>query len=170
MNKSFKLRSEPSCLNIEAVMMMLKQKGFFDKYKNPDGKGIKHQYKTVTRRGVNLVIDHATGLTWQQSGSDKYMNFADAQKYIAQLNREKFAGYNDWRLPTLEEAMSLMEPKENSADLYIDPVFYKSQRWIWTADERASVVAWIVDFSNGGCDTFNVYDPCYVRAVRSGQS
>lgn len=168
MNKSFKLRSEPSCLNIEAVMMMLKQKGFFDNYKNPDGKSSKHQYETVTRRGVKLVIDHATGLTWQQSGSDKYMNFADAQNYVAQLNREKFAGYNDWRLPTLEEAMSLMEPKKNEHGLYIDPVFDKNQRYIWTADKEASGGAWVVHFNFGSCVHIYVYDLPFVRAVRSG--
>ncbi|KAA3599668.1 MAG: hypothetical protein D8M57_04030 [Candidatus Scalindua sp. AMX11] len=33
---------------------------------------------------------------------------------IITLNIEKFVGYNNWRLPTLEEAKSLIEPKENS--------------------------------------------------------
>lgn len=98
---------------------------------NPRGKGIQHQFETG--KGGQVVVDKTTGLMWQQSGSPKSMVYDDAKKYIAQLNREKFAGYSDWRLPTLEEAMSLMEPQKKNADLYIDPVFDNTQRWIWTA-------------------------------------
>lgn len=168
MKKSFKLRSEPSCLNIEAVMMMLLQKGFFDSYKNEQGRGFQHQYENVKRSGAKLVIDHATDLTWQQGGSEKRMNFADAQQYVAQLNREKFAGYSDWRLPTLEEAMSLMEPEKRNGDLCIDPVFDQNQRWIWTADQAASGGAWVVGFDYGGCSHYYVHYYTNVRAVRSG--
>jgi len=66
-------------------------------------------YESIERSGAKLVIDHATGLMWQQGGSDGFMTFAAAQEYVQKLNREKFAGYSDWRLPTLAEAMSLME-------------------------------------------------------------
>jgi len=38
------------------------------------------------------------------------MTYEKVQAYIAQLNRANFGGYSDWRLPTLEEAMCLMEP------------------------------------------------------------
>ncbi len=43
----------------------------------------------------NVVVDHATGLMWQKSGSDNYITYADAQAYVAQLNSMHFAGYND---------------------------------------------------------------------------
>ncbi len=33
-----------------------------------------------------VIIDHATGLIWQQSGSDLRMNFNDAKNYIEKLN------------------------------------------------------------------------------------
>lgn len=54
---------------------------------------------------------------WQQSGSENYMNYKDTQAYIEKLKKEKFAGYRDWRLPTLEGAMSLMEPEQRTGDL-----------------------------------------------------
>jgi len=168
MKKSFQLRSTPDRFNIQAVMMMLQRWAFFDKYKNKHGRGLRHDYKSIERNGAKLVIDRATGLMWQQGGSEERITFADAQKYIAQLNREKFAGYNDWRLPTLEEAISLMEPKENSADLYIDPVFDKSQRWIWTTDKEASGGAWYVSFYSGHCARDYEHYYSSVRAVRSG--
>ena len=59
----------------------------------------------------DVVVDHATGLMWQKSGSTAPMSYAQAQAYIAQLNQDWFAGYTDWRLPTMAELLSLVEPQ-----------------------------------------------------------
>lgn len=160
------LRSQPLAeLSIDAVKKMLKEQDFFDSSDNKEGKGLQHQYKRFEREGQALVSDYATGLTWQQSGSPNYMNYADAEKYVRDLDAEKFAGFNDWRLPTLDEAMSLMEPKK-SGDLYIHPVFDGTQRYIWTADKYSASAAWVVIFSYGSC----IHDPVAishcVRLVR----
>jgi hypothetical protein len=32
------------------------------------------------------------------------MTFAEAEQYVRRLNGERFAGFDDWRLPTVEEA------------------------------------------------------------------
>jgi len=86
------------------------------------------------------------------------------------LNSEKHGGYDDWRLPTLEEATSLMEAKKHG-DLYLDPVFNHKQRWIWTADRYSASAAWVVGFrSGGGCYFDRVDSNGSVRAVRGGQS
>jgi len=112
-----------------------------------------------------LVVDHATGLMWQQSGSPNSMFYADAEKYIRDLNNQRFAGYHDWRLPTLEETMSLMEPKAHG-DLYLDSIFDRKQRWIWTADEESTGVALVVYFSSGYCNPLPITSLYYVRGVR----
>ncbi len=98
------------------------------------------------------------------------MPYENAKAYVTQLNKEGFAGFSDWRLPTLEEAMSLTEPKKLNGDLYIDSEFDKTQRWIWTADTYSAGRTWIVYFTYGFCDHYDVGDDSYVRAVRSGQS
>ncbi|GAK59126.1 serine/threonine protein kinase [Candidatus Vecturithrix granuli] len=122
-----------------------------------------------------VVIDHATGLMWQQSGSGTYMNYTKAQEYIKNLNRQQFAGYNDWRLPTIPELMSLLEPKRASDGLYIDPIFDRTQMWCWSADiiqikdEGSSGSAWHVYFSYGNARWNDFYNDGYVRAVRSRQ-
>jgi hypothetical protein len=162
-----RLRSQPRAdFSGDDVQKMLTERDFFDAYKNKSGKGLPHEYEAIERHGEKLVIDHATGLTWQQSGSKDSMTYADAENYIRELNKKGVAGYNDWRLPTLEEAMSLMEPSEKHGDLYIDPVFDKTQRWIWTADKLRAGVAWVVSFGSGYCrSALVVYSFC-VRAVR----
>lgn len=115
-----------------------------------------------------VVYDKATGLMWQQSGSKDNINFGDAKNYIATLNSETFAGYNNWRLPTLEEAKSLLEPKRNETNnLYIDPIFDEMQTWIRTSDQYSASSAWVVLFYYGLCsyDAFYGFN-VYVRAVR----
>jgi len=129
---------------------------------------MRHRYEKLRRRGQLLVRDRTTGLLWQQNGSPDLVSTLDkAKKRVQELNWNAFAGYTDWRLPTLEEAMSLMERTERNGDLYIDPIFDKRQRWIWTCDKvkRASR-AWAIYFSNGTCyNGIDVYDS--VCAVRS---
>lgn len=85
-----------------------------------------------------------------------------------ELNNRSFAGYNDWRLPTLEEAMSLMEPTQKNG---IDGAFSFWQFWIWTSSKPTAGMAWIVPFGGGSCLLSDVsLSTAYVRAVRSGQS
>ncbi len=120
----------------------------------------------------NVVVDHATGLMWQKSGSDTSLTYNDAEEYVKKLNRQKLAGYDDWRLPTIPELMSLLEPEKQSNGLYIDPIFKTHEyEWCWSSDRLSeggsSSAAWYVYFDFG-----NVYlgllDPeVYVRAVRS---
>ena len=95
-------------------------------------------------------------------------NYKKAKACIAQLNQEKFAGLDDWRLPTLEEAMNLMERERKNGGLFIDPVFDNKQDWIWTADNYSFSEAWDVNFDVGFC-LHGLLDlgVAYVRAVRS---
>ncbi len=105
-----------------------------------------------------------------QCGSEKSMLYADAEKWIEDLNQQGYAGFNDWRLPTLEEAMALMESKEINNNFYIDPVFDKTKWMIWTADELNGSLHWYVSFLHGRCGWHQVGGGNFVRAVRSGQS
>lgn len=126
-----------------------------------------HQYESLEREGKKLVLDQTTGLLWQQAGSDDTMVYKDAEKYVRELNRKRFAGYDNWRLPTLEEAMSLMEPKKHG-ELYLDRVFHHKQRWIWTSDHQSERAAWVVYFSYGHCNLTHVDGNYCVRVVRGG--
>lgn len=118
-----------------------------------------------------VVVDHATDLMWQKSGSGTYITYKDAQKYIKELNRQKFAGYNDWRLPTIPELMSLLEPEERSNGLYVNPIFDSNQIWCWSADRLpgsgSSGAAWSVLFDGGNVDWYDLDDKYSVRVVRS---
>ena len=113
-----------------------------------------------------VIVDRATGLMWQQSGSEKKLTYEDAQTYVERLKAEKFAGYDDWRLPTVEELLSLVESERQSNDLRINPVFDKRQSWCWSIDKSSPESAWIVNFSFGDVNWSNLRNSGYVRAVR----
>ncbi len=114
------------------------------------------------------ITDYVTGLMWQKSGSENRMKYEKAEEYIRKLNQEKFAGYTDWHLPTVPEFMSLLEPNEKNGDLYIDPVFDKTQGWCWSSDKTPSSWEWYVNFIYGGVPELLAGNgSCYVRGVRS---
>ena len=126
---------------------------------------IQHEYETKIIADEKVVIDHATGLMWQQSGSYDYMKRKEVKKWLRGLNRKGYAGYNDWRIPTVEEASSLLEASEKNGNLYIDTVFDKKQRWLWTGDRCSSGGMWRVYFDDGYVDWGDV-SFLFVRPVR----
>jgi len=170
-----RFRSEATHLSENEVKTMLAIEDFYDAKWNKHGKGIAHQYELRRIAGSLVVLDNATGLMWQQGGSSKpsaeYLTIAgyfissyEEAIYFHQLNEEKFAGFSDWRPPTLEEAMSLMEPKKLNGELYIDPMFDQTQKRIMTTD----YVRWGVDFSSGRCSVLE--GDFYFRAVRNAEN
>ncbi len=138
---------------------------------------IKHNYEMKSINEEATVIDYATGLMWHQSGSELEMDWKKAKQWVVDLNKKKYAGYEDWRLPTVEEATSLLAMAKNEADLYIDAIFDKKQIGIWTGDENDSASyldgAWSIRFSGGygGGNVCWCYDNAinFVRPVRSNQ-
>ena len=133
---------------------------------------IKHDYVLKEINDNKVVIDHATGLMWHQSGSTFGMNWEKAKHWVKLLNKRGYAGYYDWRLPTVEEAASLLESSKNhNNDRFIDPAFDKTQGWILTGDNYYRPnAAWRVDFFSGLVHWDIYYYAFYhVRPVRTIQ-
>jgi uncharacterized caspase-like protein len=158
------LRSTPAILTSHQQKKMLVENGFYDRYRNPHGHGFANHFESG--KGGKVISDHASGLMWQQSGSGESIAHEHTQAYLDQLNEEKFAGFNDWRLPTLEEAMSLMEPKQKQSGLYSDAIFDNKQTGIWTADADKASRVWVTYFYNGNCGHYLFGSLNFVRAVR----
>ncbi len=131
---------------------------------------INHDYNLKAIKGDVVVVDNATGLMWHQNSSDEYMKWNKAKECVEDLNSEEgYAGYHDWRLPTVEEAFSLVESSKRNG-LYIDPVFSRKHEGVWTGDVLdGGVPAWSVGFHNGSISwspaIFGIV--AYIRPVRS---
>jgi len=166
-----RLRSQPKSLSRDGLKAMLKEHGFFDASLNKNSRGFDNQFKSQVISGDKVIMDQASGLMWQQAGSSNYMKYDQAKSWIKELNRKGYAGFHDWRLPTLEEVMTLIEPTKNEAGRYIDPIFDPKQYRIWTVDKvTGESWRWVVTFFNGYCNYNDLYYDIFVRCVRHGQS
>jgi hypothetical protein len=160
------LRSQYEALGEADVKAVLKARGFYDRRWNRTG-GFPNRCKPRTVSDEKVVMDLATHLTWHQSGSELPLAFEEAKEWIKALNRKGYAGYTDWRLPTLEEALTLVERKP--VDRYhIDPVFATEQYSMWTGDYFSEVRAWAVSFNLGRVFKNRFSETDYVRPVRTG--
>ncbi|MDM8524886.1 DUF1566 domain-containing protein [Desulfococcaceae bacterium HSG8] len=113
----------------------------------------------------NTVTDRATGLIWQQAGSDYPLTWIQAVDYISELNKKQFAGHDNWRLPTVDELMSLLTEVPHSEDFCIEPIFDQTRKCLWSSDRRSYMAAWYVSADMGfvAWQDFSAY--YYVRGV-----
>ena len=118
--------------------------------------------------GDGTVTDTETGLMWKQTTESSTMNWQSAIDHCDALS---FAGYDDWRLPEIDELASLIE---GGSAPYIDtnmfPDTASSGYWSSTTDDSNTYSAWYVYFGNGNVFSSSKSNSYYVRAVRGGQS
>jgi len=92
-----------------------------------------------------LLYDPLTHLHWQRQGSGYTLDWEQAHRYIDQLNEDRFAGQNDWRLPTIDELLTILRPPTVERDICLDPSFAPTIHWLWSADHCTRKQAWMAD-------------------------
>lgn len=136
------LRAAGTVLRELEVEGMAARNNFYDSRYNPQGKF----NNALVDNGDGLTVtDQTTGIMWQRGGCD-LTTIRNVQKYVEELNRQHFAGFSDWRLPTMEEAFSLLEPEVNENGAHLHPCFSREQPFIFLADQRKPGGYWFMDF------------------------
>lgn len=80
----------------------------------------------------DTISDTETGLTWFKKDSrqitNKWMHLEKSEKFAAEKNAEKFGGYDDWRIPKLEDIKTIFDKNFSLRDfgkseIYIPSIF-----------------------------------------------
>jgi len=113
------------------------------------------------------IIDGAKRLvwlkkdTWQMAG--KWMAQRQVIEFAGNLNRQRFAGFSDWRLPTTVEARSLFDKKQKNSDnmgqtIYLSDLFEPGCGFLcWTSDVRHNIQGVRLNFRKG----VSIYDDIF---------
>ena len=148
--------------------------------------GVPHSYS----RNGDIVIDNATGLQWQDDvesvdkpwvtqenwDAGKYSDTTGdtATNYCDKLSIDSI---DDWRLPSIQEFMTLPDASQYDPALtegifqYISSLFY----WSSTTSAHNSILAWTSLFLDGDLNRYykwydnDAVDKTYVKCVRGGQ-
>ena len=104
-------------------------------------------------------------LMWQD---DERVFIGDWKQAKERCERLNFAGYSDWRLPRIDELISITDKTKfssaiNSAFKYVKSDFY----WSSTKFADGSSRAWFVHFKNGYADWSGISDRLFARCVRN---
>ena len=132
--------------------------------------------------GDGTLSDTDTGLMWplcnygqtwdgtQCTGSRGSRTWDQALAYVQEINAAQYFGYDDWRLPTVNELLSLIDyslygpattfPNRGYADM---SSYWSSVTTSWLSD-----AAWGVNFNLGNVKAFTKETYNYVSAVRGG--
>ena len=143
------LRSVSADLTQDQIDRIIAERGFHgpgDKIKG----SFRNRYEQAQIRGIDVIIDHTTDLMWLKAENEERLDWREAEAFASRMNDATLAGFSDWRIPTVEELMSLMASGKKD-DKYIDPVFKKALLSTWTIDtkEDTPAGAWFVDFMEG---------------------
>ena len=120
--------------------------------------------QTVSNQKV--VLDNNTGLIWQQRFPTDNYKWDAAVSYCNSLS---YAGYSDWRLPTPQELLTIVDnSRYNPA---IDTTYFPNtpSSYFWSSSTRSDITdyAWYVNFYYGNVsDYYKDYSYIYVRCVR----
>jgi hypothetical protein len=167
-----RLRAEGRTICEDDVTKMIRDHGFYDPQVNPRG----HSPAVLHRLPCypEAVVDLASGLTWEKTGSRERFAASEAQRHIDRLNGRAVAGRRDWRFPTMEEALSLQRPRRDWEEYdvgptsapHIDGKFSDEAFVIWSADAAEDDRRWCVSYLNASRNAVpRASADCFVRAV-----
>jgi len=131
--------------------------------------------------GFCMVQDNNTGLIWEvkspKIGDINYCedgyNWKDAQdKYIKELNKKKYGGFSDWRLPNKDELRSIIDYGKTgpAVDTRYFPNTKSDLYWTAVPYKMQPPFIWGIFFGLGSGICYTPSSERYVRAVRGGAS
>ena len=118
---------------------------------------VEEEVPAFVDNGDGTITDTRANLMWKKDDSFKEfgygINWFEAQDYCEILNEKKFAGYEDWRLPSGEEAKSAFSftqsnTDKDGAETHISDLFEPGGGHnTWTYEEKPDYQQYAMKFS-----------------------
>lgn len=148
---------------------IIRRNDFYDSIMNEKGQGIANSYEKKVALLDTLIYDNATSLSWQSIGSEFEIDTKmEAFLYVSYLNAINYGNRNDWRLPTMDEALTLVESSKNSLGFYVQKEFNKfswQHAFIWTSDQLNDSDNWFTNFWSAFVTTMERGGRAYTHVI-----
>lgn len=161
----------PSIIILLLVIFWSDMKNTYEDYQ--------YKKKELVKEKKETFSDVSTGLMWQDDSFDRKRSWSGAKSFCSSL---EYAGYNDWRLPDINELESIIDKSntpaikngfKNVVDIDTTP-YWSSSYWSSSSAGRSDYpdtapLAWQVWFYNGRKYKYAQFIELYVRCVRDKQ-
>jgi len=132
----------------------------------------------ITANSWSCLIDNNTGSVWEVKTTDgglrdgsKTYTYSNALTYVNNVNSLNLCGYNDWRLPDVNELLSIID--FSVRDPAIDTQFFPNTNAIypsyyWSGRERSANTSQVyaIQFMTGATITSSKTQTYFVRLIR----
>ena len=127
------------------------------------------KYNYVNSNDYDGWYDEDTNLLWEIKTSEnieRTYNPKEILEYAKKLNRENYGGYNDWRVPTLDELKTLLTDEKYNG-FYIKKPLSKNiySYWHYSSSNNDNK-NYCIHFGNKSINYYN--DNNFIRCVRTG--
>ena len=92
------------------------------------------------------VLDEGTGLIWMRHGTMYPLAQVQAAEYVRQLSSPGYGMEVKWRLPTVNELLSLLDGQNHLDPFPFSPA---NARWLWSCDQHGNHEGWYVNLDMG---------------------
>ncbi|MBT4525921.1 MAG: DUF1566 domain-containing protein [Deltaproteobacteria bacterium] len=114
-------------------------------------------FERFTDNGDGTVTDHKTGLMWAKNDNQGDINWKQGERWVKFTFPYSIStSYNNWRLPTLEELLTLYVRDKSYPGYETDcgqkvrivPEIRITCGWLWSS-EKKSITARVYNFNRG---------------------
>jgi len=128
-----------------------------------------------TDNGNETVTDNLTGLMFPKQGNiTSKKTWQEALDFVASVNSDYYLGFNDWRLPNVNELVSLVDYSRNNPSFPegypFSYVYLSSYYWSSSTCSNDKSTAYELNYDIGYIGISYKNNSHYVWLVRSGQT
>ncbi len=133
----------------------------------------KTRFIEKTLDGDDVVIDRATGLMWPKDNSLAGGRSNSATGWISQIiyaNGLDFAGFTDWRMPNINELISIINWSQFNPAISNPPFINTISALLWSSTKHTDLIHyfWCLGASEGKIEYYDRNDLHRIKCVRGG--